>query len=275
MKWNNLRLSKKFFIAFGIVISLLLATGIWAFFGINGIVGDASETIDGNKLRTNLESKYVDHLVWAKEVNRLLTDDNVTELTVQTDHNKCAFGQWYYGEGRKQAEHLAPELKPLLQEFEEPHKHLHSSAIKLADVFEQMDWQVSLQLKQAELDHINWMNKVKDAIFIKNSKYINVTKDPTKCNFGQWLSSDELQKLVKQHPEAQNYLNAIIEKHDKLHTSVYKAESYQIRGDNVAARNYFNSTIKKNTENVLGELGEFGDWSQHHLEGMKQANHIY
>ncbi len=275
MKWNDLKLSKKFFIAFGIVISLLLVTGIWAFSGINNIVEDASETIDGNKLRTNLEHKYVDHLIWAKEVNRLLTDDNVTELTVQTDHNKCAFGQWYYGEGRKKAEKLAPELKPLLKEFEEPHKHLHSSAIKLAEAFEQMDWQVSLQLKQAELDHINWMNEVKDAIFIKDTKYIKVIKDPTKCNFGQWLGSETVKKLTQEHPEVQNYLDAIIDKHDKLHTSIYVAESYQRKGNNAAARHYFNSTIKQNTENVLAELGELGNWSQHHLEGMKEANHIY
>ena len=275
MKWKNLKLSRKFFVAFGIVISLLLITGFWAIFGINGIVGDASETIDGNKLRTNLESKYVDHLIWAKEVNRLLTDDNVTELNVQTDHHKCAFGQWYYGEGRKEAEELAPELKPLLKEFEEPHMHLHSSAIKLDEAFEQMNWQVSLQLKQAELDHINWMNKVKDAIFIKNSQYINVTKDPTQCNFGKWLNSEDLKKLVEQQPEAQNYLDAIIEKHDKLHTSVYIAEGYQKKGDNASARNYFNSTIKRNTENVLAELKELGNWSQMHLEGMSEANHIY
>jgi len=275
MKWNDLRLGRKFFIAFGIVITLLLVTGTWAFYGIDGIVGDASETIDGNKLRTDLESKYVDHLIWAKEVNRLLTDDSVTELTVQTDHSKCAFGQWYYGEGREQAEQLAPELKPLLKEFEEPHKHLHSSAIKVADAFEQMDWQVSLQLKQAELDHITWMHKVKDAIFINNSRYINVTKDPAACNFGKWLNSDELKTLVKEHPEAQNYINAIVEHHNQLHNSVYTAEAYQKSGNNRAARNYFNATIKKNTEQVLSELSEFGNWTQHNLEGMKQANHIY
>ncbi|MCG8582783.1 MAG: methyl-accepting chemotaxis protein [Bacteroidales bacterium] len=275
MKWNDLRLSSKFLSAFGIIILLLLVSGLWAIFGINGIVGDATEAIDGNKLRSDLETKYVDHLIWAKEVNRLLTDENVTELTVQTDPHQCAFGKWYYGEGKQEALALAPELEPILKEFEEPHKHLHESAVKLSDAFKQMDWHVSLQLKQAELDHILWMGKVKDAIFINNSKYINVTKDPAQCNFGKWLSSESLVKLVKQHPEVQKYLDRIIEKHDKLHTSVYRAEALQRNGDNAAARRYFNSTIKKNTEDVLDELSELGTWSTENLKGMDKANSIY
>lgn len=275
MKWNDLKLSKKFFLAFSVIISLLLATGLWTIFGINGIVDNASETIDGNELRSDLEGKYVDHLIWAKEVNRLLTDEDVTELTVQTDHHKCAFGEWYYGDGRKKAQRLAPELTPILDEFEKPHKHLHASAIKLQEEFQQMDWHLSLQLKQAELDHTNWMNKVKDAIFISNSHRINVIKDPEQCNFGKWLASDDLKHLIEANPDISDFIGRIAEKHGKLHTSVYIAEAKQRKGDNAGARLYFNSTIKKNTENVLGELGELGKWSAHHLEGMDNANHIY
>lgn len=275
MKWNNLKLSRKFLIAFGIIITLLLISGLWAIFGINGIVGNASESIDGNKLRSDLESKYVDHLIWAKELNRLLSDDEVTKLTVQTDYHKCAFGKWYYGEGRKQALELVPELEPILNEFEEPHKHLHQSAIKLADVYRHMDWHISLHLKQAELDHLLWMNDVKDAIFIDNAKHINVTKDPRQCNFGKWLNSDEVVNMKKEYPEIEKLLEKVIEKHNKLHTSIYKLESFQRNGDNIAARNYFNSTIKRNTEEVLSLLDEIGKWSAMNLKGMDQAKDIY
>ncbi len=275
MKWNDLKLSKKFFLAFGVIISLLLASGFWAIFGINGIVHNASEAIDGNKLRSDLEGKYVDHLIWAKEVNRLLTDNTVKELNVQTDHHLCAFGQWYYGEGRQEAQRLAPELTQLFDEFEEPHKHLHASAIKLENEFQQMDWHLSLQLKQAELDHINWMNKVQEAIFIKNTPNINVTKDPSQCNFGKWLESDKLKELLNDNPEIQPFIDRINEKHDKLHNSIYTAERLQRAGDNAAARNFFNTTIKSNTESVLAELGELGQWSSGLLEGMDKANYIY
>jgi methyl-accepting chemotaxis protein len=49
----------------------------------------------------------------------------------------------------------------------------------------------------------------------------------------------------------------------------------QRNGDNANARNYFNSTIKRNTENVLAELNELGNWSSGLLEGMDKANYIY
>ncbi len=61
-----------------------------------------------------LYRKIVDHLNWANEVNRLLTDKDVHEIDVQADPHKCGFGKWYYSEDRKKAEELVPEIKPLL-----------------------------------------------------------------------------------------------------------------------------------------------------------------
>jgi len=275
MKWNDLKLNTKFFIAFGIIITLLLATGLWAIYGIFGIVGNASEALNGNKFRSNLESKYLAHMEWAKELNSLLTDDKVTELTVQTDHYKCEFGKWYYGKGRQEAELQTPQLKPLFKKFEEPHMHLHASAIKVAKAHKQIDWHVSLSLMQAKQDHINWVNNVKDAIFIKNSAYINVTKDPSKCNFSQWLISDDIQTLIQHNPELENVIARLSDKHDKLHNSVYVAESYQKKGENSKAKTYFNETIKHHTNDVLAELNNLVDWSQHQLKGMDHAKYLY
>ena len=51
----------------------------------------------------------------------MLTDDEVTELTVQTDHRKCGFGKWYYGEGRDKYGQL-----PAMRDIEAPHKRLHA-----------------------------------------------------------------------------------------------------------------------------------------------------
>ena len=53
----------------------------------------------------------------------------MTSLNVETDDHKCGFGQWLYGDGRKQAEALVPSLAPLLKKIEEPHRLLHESAI--------------------------------------------------------------------------------------------------------------------------------------------------
>ena len=75
MKWKDIKLGRKFFIAFGAIVLVLGVVAFWSISGINGIVGDAEEVIDGNKLRTELEHKYVQHLHWAQNVNELITND--------------------------------------------------------------------------------------------------------------------------------------------------------------------------------------------------------
>jgi len=135
MHWKHLKLSIKFTIGFGIVLLLLLIVGWRAITGIGGIVDNAKEVIDGNALRAEMMQREVDHLNWAAQVSALLTNEKVTRLDVQTDPHRCAFGQWFYSEARKQAEEMLPELKPLLMEIEDPHKILHLSAIEVDEKF--------------------------------------------------------------------------------------------------------------------------------------------
>jgi len=132
MHWKNFKLSLKFAFGFGLVIVLLCVVGAWSAIGIGGIVGNAGEVISGNKMRGDLVQKIVDHLNWAGKVNALLTNKNIHTLDVQTDPHKCGFGKWYYGEGRKEAERLVPDLKPLLDQVEDPHTRLHHSAVAIS-----------------------------------------------------------------------------------------------------------------------------------------------
>ena len=75
MNWKDLKLGRKFFVAFGLVIALLILVAYWSISGIGGIVDNAGEVIEGNQLRTEMEDKYVQHLQWASDVSELLTDD--------------------------------------------------------------------------------------------------------------------------------------------------------------------------------------------------------
>ncbi|MCW3805219.1 methyl-accepting chemotaxis protein [Plebeiibacterium marinum] len=275
MKWNDFKLGRKFALAFGIIIAVMIVTGVWALFGINAILKDANEVIDGNKLRAQLEERYVDHLLWANDVNKLLTDNNVKELHVETDHHKCAFGKWYYGEGRQQAENLAPELKSLFDEIETPHEELHKSAIKINEVFKQIDWHVSLRLKQAIIDHEKWLSNVKDAIYINSGKTIDVVKDPSVCSFGKWLNSEEISELKTDYPETNSYFIEIEEAHEELHTSVNQAEIYLKNNDREAAKAFFANNLSLKAKNVQSKLESLGTWSESQLSGMTQANSIF
>lgn len=131
---KNLKLSLKFIISFGIVIVLLAVVATWSIVGIGHIIRNANEVISGNKLKANFEEKIIQHLEWSDKVIQYLTNDEITELNIQTDAHKCGLGNWYYSNERTEAEKLLPELKSILAEMEKPHEALHTSAIKLQEV---------------------------------------------------------------------------------------------------------------------------------------------
>ena len=73
-------------------------------------------------------------------------------------------------------------------------------------------------LTEKEVDHLNWVNKVKD-LFTENQAALNVQLDHTKCGLGKFLYGEEAGKLTQQHPEFAMYLEAIKEPHKHLHGS--------------------------------------------------------
>ena len=80
IKGNKMTVGKKITLGFAAVLVLLVITGLLSYFGVGGIVQNASEVIGGNQLDGALAQREVDHLNWAQEVNALLSDDTVTEL---------------------------------------------------------------------------------------------------------------------------------------------------------------------------------------------------
>jgi methyl-accepting chemotaxis protein len=146
--WKNIKRG------IGMVLVLMIAISGWSWTGIDEIVSDAKELSAGNKLVGILLQREIDHLNWDGDVNTLLTDEKVTNLTVQTNHTKCGFGKWLYGNGQKEAENLLPVLKNLLTAIEVPHKQLHQSAIKIGAVFKTADNKLPMILANREADHL-------------------------------------------------------------------------------------------------------------------------
>ncbi|MBU0991130.1 MAG: cache domain-containing protein [Proteobacteria bacterium] len=164
MWWKNLKISNKIGLGIGSVIFLLVVVAFQSYTGISGILDNAKEVIDGNKLDGVIAQKEVDHLNWARNISLLFTDEHVTELNVETDHHHCGFGQWLYGDGRKQAEMLVPELKPLLKAIEIPHQELHESAKKIKTTFKQDHSDLAIVLSNRLNDHVTWVAKLGQSI---------------------------------------------------------------------------------------------------------------
>ncbi|NOZ47629.1 MAG: HAMP domain-containing protein [Chlorobi bacterium] len=275
MKWKDFKLGTKFLIAFGSIILLLIVIAIWSIIGISGITYDAEEVIHGNELRANLTQRLVDHLEWSGKVNALLTDVNITKLNIETDPHKCSFGKWYYGEGRKHAEKLAPELKPLFNEIEEPHKLLHESAIKISDVFIQADREIGTKLRNVKVDHLIWLEKVLNAITIENNTSINVQKNPNKCRLGEWLNSSKIKDFIDKNPAFAQMVLKIEQPHKELHQSISKIENYLRQGEKTKAINYYKSYTSAKTKIVLETLNEMTVWNNNRLKGMDKADEIF
>ncbi|MHC4532962.1 MAG: methyl-accepting chemotaxis protein [Planctomycetota bacterium] len=217
--FKNMTIGKK--LAFGFA-SVLVALGVvvaLSFTGVGGIVQNATQVIYGNELDAIMTQKEVDHLNWVAQVNALLTDDNVTKLTVQTDDHKCGFGQWLYGDTRKAAEKQIPALASILKEIEEPHNELHKSAIHIGEEFTQADAALPGILAARQVDHLNWASAIRDT-FLENKESLNVQVDPTRCALGKWLNTSEAQNAHKNGTVGfKQAWDQMVVSHSKLHDS--------------------------------------------------------
>lgn len=275
MNWKQMTIGKKIAIGFGVVIFFLISCVVLSFTGIGGILTNANEVINGIELDGNLAQKEVDHLNWANKVNALLTDEKTKTLNVETDPKKCAFGKWLHGQGRKDAESLVPELAVLLEKIEEPHRHLHESAIKINQAYQQADLDLGNFLRQAKTDHLAWAHKVKDVFVDESLTAAKAEADPRKCNFGKWYYGPEVAEMKKADPELASLLANIEEPHNKLHESVVTINKLLSENRRAEARAYYMKNTKPLAYEVLGLIDKVLVWHDKKVAGAKEANTIY
>lgn len=270
MRWKDLKLNGKFFVGFGLVLVMMLGVGLWSISGISDIVGNASEVIDGNKLKGEMVQREVDHLNWANEVNALLTNDQVTHLTVQTDPHKCAFGQWYYGEGRKHAEQLVPALRSLLAEIEQYHNELHHSAKRIGETFHQADITLPKFLAEKEVDHLVWANTVLK-YFSSEQDTLKIQDNPQKCGLGKFIYGEQGKAMAQSDPELARLLDAIKEPHARLHASATEIK----RLPKKAAQEVFETQTLVALKETQAILTKMKDRADELVATMNQAKTIY
>ncbi len=123
-----MKLKTQISLGFGSVLLLLLITAGVSVNSLSSLLTNSSAVVTADNLRTALVEREVDHLNWTAKLSAFVFDSHLHELDIQLDHTQCAFGRWYYGEERRHAEILFPELKTALADIEEPHRKLHESA---------------------------------------------------------------------------------------------------------------------------------------------------
>jgi len=142
----KLTLGKKIFCGFGLGVAALALVSLLAYLGAGKILNTSKVVMQGKEVDRILTQSEVDHLIWGRVVVNAVVDPETKKIEVQFDGHKCNFGQWLYGEGRKDAEKIAPYLAQPLKGMEDPHLKLHESAQKLNEMMEKGDKKGALAL---------------------------------------------------------------------------------------------------------------------------------
>ncbi len=90
-------------------------------------LGMKSITDEINDFANLLNQRRQDHVNWLTELLSSVEEDREFKLT--TDPHKCAFGKWY---DSFKTENVY--LRILLERFDEPHKKIHSIAVKVDEL---------------------------------------------------------------------------------------------------------------------------------------------
>jgi len=276
MGWKNLTIGKKIILGYSVILLLLLALGVINYLGVGAIVHNADEVISGNSLNALITQKEVDHLNWAGQVNALLTDSTVTELQAETDDHQCGLGKWLYSEQRKEAEKLVPSLAPLLKQIEEPHRVLHESALAIAKVFRAADTTLPILIVEIEAAHLAWAGRIRDGIFQGDATLENVQTDPTKCQLGKWLTSEEAKKAYASSDDAfKKTWDSIPETHNAMHQSALRIKEALAAGNREEANSIFQQETAPMLQGTVAKLQAMRKEAEHQLEGMEEARGIY
>jgi methyl-accepting chemotaxis protein len=274
MKWQDLRLSMKLGGGFGIVLLLICAIVTLIYIGVGKIVDDSKSVISGNALDGVLAQKELDHLNWAAKLSAFLNDNNMTAIEVETDDHKCGFGQWLYGEERKQAEELVPSLGPLFKKIEEPHKALHQSALEIKNNYRPADMSLPAQIVGIQVDLINWSNIIRDA-FLKGANSIAVDTDSLKSSLGIWMQTE---RAIKAYERGDEDFKKAWRDAETDHGSLLRSV-VDIQARIGVSFEESLETFEKNTmpllDRTIADLKKLKEEAEHETEGLTRAREIF
>lgn len=275
MAWKNISIQGKFFIGFSFIIVLLIFLSIISIYNIQQIISNADQVIEGNKLKSSIIQKEVDHLNWISHLSNFLNNDDITELSIETDPTKCAFGIWYYGKGRTSAENLVPQLHTVLNEIEPYHTALHESAASITEHYSSVDLSLGSFFQKYKNNHLNWLIVLFNYIIDPQITTINIELDSEQCDLGKWLHSDDIDTLVSEYPELLSKLENMLIVHGELHESAGIIAEMVSQGQDSDALNYFRTVTEVKADLTLTYLDEIISWYDAEIEHMAISRDIF
>ena len=272
--FDNLKIGKKLLLLSGSILLLLAITVLWAAFGLSRTVQNGAMAAGGNKLRSDMLHLEIKHDAWNNKVRSFLSDPENHELKVKLDPQTCALGVWYYGEERRQAEAMLPEISTELAALEEPHRRMHESGKKILEVYKPADPKLPITLSDLETSHVNWLGAVQNAL-LAGHKQILAEGDPEKCGLGQFLHSEQAKKAAEQSPEMAELLKGIAEPHKKLHALVPRMNEALAAADRRELHYLYEDEMMPLLAEVRYMLRSLKRQAEKDLVGLNKAEEIY
>ncbi len=274
---KGMTVGKRLALGFSVILVLLAVTAILGFLGLAEVKSGMNTAITKEAIASELRQREIDHLNWAQSVGMLFTDRSKTQLDVQTDPHKCAFGKWYYSEDKASAERLMPGLAPILAKIEESHSKLHESAVAIGSVFKQADPTLPVFITEKQKDHLQWANKCL-AILVENQDKFDVQGDPALCGLGKFLSGAQAAELSKEDPEMAKLLEDIKAPHANLHGAASKIQKFWDKNNPESRTNaqaLYTAEVTPAMEQVQQCLSKMKEHANAQIKGLEEAKSIY
>ena len=119
--------------------------------------------------------------------------------------------------------------------------------------------------------HYNWRQNLTEAVY--GGTEFTGSLDPTSCSLGQWLKSEEVEKITD--PKLLKILRDIIAPHDFIHNKARDVVSLMKSGDKEEASNILFNEIYPRTSDVINDLGqlyaEYGEMLHEEINGIHQT----
>jgi len=274
MKWNNFKLAYKLLSAFGIVILILALVAYFALSGIGNVIEFGRSVVYANTLKTELVELKIEHLQLRDRVSTYIYRPSGLALNIETDHENCKLGKWYYGTERAKAEELFPQLKPVFERLEKPHEAFHKSLKEIESVDETVDKDLIFNLMQAKVGFSDLVRNLDDYTQGKGSD-TEFTAQRSTDDFEKWLSSNALKQYSEHNAGLASALDRMQVPHQKLNQSILQIQTLVNQGKKTSARDYFKTVSMVQISEIQVQIDFLLNINKKNIENSELARDIF
>jgi methyl-accepting chemotaxis protein len=264
MAWKDVRVQNKFTIGFSFIIIMFVALVISSFLIIQDIISLSEKSIEASQLKLEIIEREVDHLNWDTELAAYLNDPGLFNFTVQTDPQKCLFGQWLNGEKRSHAQSMFPSLAPILKEMEAVHETLHHSALKIKENQTSADTSLGNGLREIKSNLLIW--------YASLLPYIDREED---AEFPEPLDLKEFPRIGNEFRELSTTTSSLMEILEVIYEEASEIQNFTEEGDEDSALSIYKGSMNGRLYESIASLDRLIEWHDREMDKMDYSRRIY